>query len=243
MLCEMTVGSNADPDTESDAESDAESENETDAESEDETDAESEDEYYDDDDPFSLAFSPTGSQLAVGDKKATVSVYDTCTKELLASTTVEGERVSALAYSPNGQELGSRDIVRSIAWNPVVPLEFVTGCQDRSVRVWRISESSDGCGAVSVDLMWASNIGMLSASGMTLDGVIGLDVDSRKILKQRGAVGDVLTIEGDGAGDSPNDDGDSGDEEGPKGGPSSGSMLEKEKEEKDEEEYESEKRA
>ncbi|KAG0060525.1 WD_REPEATS_REGION domain-containing protein, partial [Linnemannia elongata] len=93
---------------------------------------------------------------------------------------------------------GFLDWVWDIAWNPNARNEFVTGCQDRSVRVWRILEDDDGGnGVVSVELVWGSNIGMLGAAGMKLDGVVGLDAGSRRLLKQRGAVGDILDVERD----------------------------------------------
>lgn len=93
---------------------------------------------------------------------------------------------------------GFLDWVWDIAWNPTARNEFVTGCQDRSVRVWRILEDDDGGnGVVSVELVWGSNIGMLGAAGMKLDGVVGLDAGGRRLLKQRGAVGDILDVERD----------------------------------------------
>ncbi|KAG0065722.1 hypothetical protein BGZ90_001685 [Linnemannia elongata] len=219
---------------------------------------EEDDSDSDSDDPFVLAFSPTRSQLAVGDWDGTVNVYDTQTRAVLTTTTLDDDAVYALAYSPNGQELaigieggilfwdlqskepgdklelnneyGVHPIVYSpcgewiasgdgewglqlcrrqssekntwrcvsviegflgkvdaIAWNPVVPLEFVTGCRDRSIRVWRISESNDG-GVVSVDMVWGSNVGVLGEFDMRIDDVIGLDAESRRLLIQRGAV-------------------------------------------------------
>ncbi|KAG0053587.1 hypothetical protein BGZ90_006187, partial [Linnemannia elongata] len=203
-------------------------------------------------DPFALAFSPTGSELAVGDPVGRVNIYDTKTRTRLITTKIVGVKVGALAFSPNGQELtiggedkiyfwnlqskkpghkqdiryshvgcmsyspcgkwiafgeeakssiqqcrhprGSLDLINSVDWNLVTPLEFVTYSKDRSVRVWRNLETKDGGGGgtVSVDLVWGSNIGMLGASGMRLEGVVGLDDTSRKLLKQRGAVGGVL---------------------------------------------------
>ena len=88
--------------------------------------------------------------------------------------------------------------IRAIDWNPVVQNEFVTGCQDRSVRVWRILDGDNGGnGSVSVELVWGSNICMLSAAGIKLDGVVGLDAGNRRLLIQRGAVGDFLAFERD----------------------------------------------
>ncbi|KAF9272696.1 hypothetical protein BGZ88_004495, partial [Linnemannia elongata] len=220
-------------------------------------------------------FTSTGIQLAVGFNYGMVNIYDTKSKELLTTTTIEGQVVFALTYSPNNQELaigctggvvafwdsrsdepaftlnietatvvcityspwkewlafgdkdmkvhlcrcrqlqsdsgdrepswcvvyvieGFLDWVSEIAWNPVVRNEFVTGCLDRSVRVWRILEGGvGGDGAVSVELVWGSNIGMLGAVGMRLDGVVGLDAGNMRLLKQRGAVGDILAFESD----------------------------------------------
>ncbi|KAG0046515.1 hypothetical protein BGZ89_005278 [Linnemannia elongata] len=225
--------------------------------------------------PFVLAFTSTGLRLAVGLSDGTVNIYNTQSKELLKTTTIEDKGVRALAYSPNNLELaigcydgvvvfwdpqseepghtlnfgitaahciayspwkdwlaiGGQDVgiqlcrrrqlqselsdmeaswcviyvvegfldwVCDIAWNSVVRNEFVTGCLDRSVRVWRILESDDGVdGSVSVELVWGSSIGMLSAVGMRLDGVVGLDAGSLKLLRQRGAVGDFSAFEKD----------------------------------------------
>ncbi|KAF9899729.1 hypothetical protein EC991_008413 [Linnemannia zychae] len=221
-----------------------------------------------------VTFSPTGSQVAVGDVNGAVNVYDTELRKLLVTMTLKGVQrralpsseelileVTALAYSPNGQEwaigvfcslffwdlqsekpgyrLGADllgifciayspcgnwiacgslksiqlchrqlsdkepwshvvavegfDIVTHIAWNPVIPLEFVAGGVDRSVRVWRISESNaGGGGAVSVDMIWSTNMGFLSAFGMVLEGVVGFDATSRNLLIQRGAIDNSL---------------------------------------------------
>ncbi|KAF9280009.1 hypothetical protein BGZ88_012426 [Linnemannia elongata] len=257
-------------DEEPDAESDVD---EPDAESEeDEPDAESEE---DEPSPMALTFTSTGLRLAVGFDDGTVKIYDTQSKELLTTTTTENKGVSALAYSPNDQELaigcfdgvavfwhpelevpgntlhfgtaavncithspwkdwltfggydmrvhlcqrhqsqsessdmealwcvvsvveGFLDWVWDVAWNPVVRNEFVTGCMDRSVRVWRILESDDGGdGSVSVELVWGSSIGMLGAVGMRLDGVVGLDAGNLKLLRQRGAIGEFSAFEKD----------------------------------------------
>ncbi|KAG0061625.1 hypothetical protein BGZ90_003471 [Linnemannia elongata] len=270
---EFDAVNSAQPDaTLDDDESDAESEDdESDAESEDdESDAESE---KDKPSPMALTFTSTTLLLAVGFGDGTVNIYDTQSEDLLMTTTIEDQGVSALAYSPNDQELaigctkgvvafwdleleepghtlnfgaaaalctryspwedwfalgaqydrvhlcrrdqsqsessdmeaswcvvyiveGFFDWVMDIAWNPVVRNEFVTGCRDRSVRVWRILEGDNGGdGSVTVELVWGTNIGMLGVAGMRLDGVVGLDTGNRRLLKQRGALGDILAIE------------------------------------------------
>ncbi|OAQ24744.1 WD40 repeat-like protein [Linnemannia elongata AG-77] len=215
-----------------------------------------------------INFSPTGLELAAGDVDGAVNIFDTQSRTLLRTTTLEVEAIDALAYSPSGQELaigannhlffwdlqseepelklevdpsGTGCIVYSpcgrwiacgsygntvqicrrhssgmgaecivavvdgflgrvtdIAWNPVEPLEFVTGSNDRSVRAWRISESNDSDGtAVSVDLIWGSDIGMLGTFGMIIEGVTGLGAVDQKLLLQRDAVDGTLTSEED----------------------------------------------
>ncbi|KAF9131778.1 U3 snoRNP protein, partial [Linnemannia schmuckeri] len=176
-----------------------------------------------------LAFSSTGNQLATSDLSCAVCLYDTQTRSLLKSISLEDMEVSTLAYSPNDQQLaigavnrtsihlwdfrsdgpvvklgldddatgamkyisfspcgdwvvsgytsdktvrlwhrrrfqsgisadvhdvgtwrsvlmtnGFFDTVIGIAWNPFKPFEFVTGSQDRSVRVWRLLDHGGG---------------------------------------------------------------------------------------------------
>ncbi|KAG0287164.1 hypothetical protein BGZ96_008882 [Linnemannia gamsii] len=163
-----------------------------------------------------LAYSPNGQELAIGNGEGAILFWDLQSKKHFALD-VNNMGISCIVYSPCARWIaiaeyvnttvhlcrrqsndtgawdhvtvveGSLDPIKSIAWNPVVPLEFVTGSRDRSVRVWRISESNDGS-AVTVDFVWGSNIGMLSASGMKLRGITGLDALNRKLLLRRGAV-------------------------------------------------------
>ncbi|KAF8946614.1 hypothetical protein BGZ47_011832 [Haplosporangium gracile] len=172
-----------------------------------------------------LAYSPNGQELAIG-ANGFLFFWDLQSKEPDLKLEVDPSGVGCIAYSPCGRWIacGSYDntvqlccrhssgigaervvavvdgflgFVSDIAWNPVEPLEFVTGSIDRSVRVWRISESNDSGGAVSVDLIWGSDIGMLCAFGMILVGVTGLDAVNRKLLLQRNAVDDTLSSEAD----------------------------------------------
>jgi hypothetical protein len=76
-------------------------------------------------------------------------------------------------------------------------LEYVAGCDDRTVHVWRTSEGDDGS-VLSVDNVWGSNIGILGALGMQLDGVVNLDSDNRRLLLQHGSINGFLTSERDG---------------------------------------------
>ncbi|KAK3827109.1 MAG: WD40-repeat-containing domain protein [Linnemannia elongata] len=138
-----------------------------------------------------ITYSPWKDWLAFGDEDMRVHL---CQRRQSQSESSDMETLWCVVHVVEG----FLDWVRDIAWNPVVRNEFVTGCQDRSVRVWRILEGEDGGdGSVSVELVWGSNIAMLGAVGMKLDGVVGLDAGSRRLLKQRGAVSDFLAFETD----------------------------------------------
>ncbi|KAK5799474.1 WD40-repeat-containing domain protein [Linnemannia elongata] len=139
----------------------------------------------------SITYSPWNDWLAFGDEEMRVYL---CGRRQSQSESSDMEALWCVVSVVEGFLGWTWDI----AWNPVIRNEFVTGCHDRSVRVWRILEGDDGGnGSVSVELVWGSNIGMLGAVGMRLDGVVGLDAGNRRLLKQRGAVGDILAFGSD----------------------------------------------
>jgi WD40 repeat protein len=75
--------------------------------------------------------------------------------------------------------------IQSIAWSPTSTFEFVTGCDDHSVRVWQLEESEGG---IHVRLEWGSNIEQLVALDLTAKDVTGLSDINRNLLEQRGAI-------------------------------------------------------
>ncbi|OAQ32687.1 WD40 repeat-like protein, partial [Linnemannia elongata AG-77] len=113
-------------------------------------------------DVYSVALSPNGQLFASSCKNGNIQLLNVRTG--VPDVKLEGhtDRVHSVAYSPCGKWIlsGSRDktarlwsgevdrwscvavvsgysgVVTSVAWNPVVPLEFVTGSDDGSVRVW-----------------------------------------------------------------------------------------------------------
>ncbi|KAK3830891.1 MAG: hypothetical protein JOS17DRAFT_817286 [Linnemannia elongata] len=85
--------------------------------------------------------------------------------------------------------------VTNVAWNPVVPMEFVTGSEDGSVRVWRISRADSG--DVLVHLHWGSHSGQLWATDLTFERAVGLSPISQRLLVQRGVVEEYLLSEDD----------------------------------------------
>ncbi|KAG0061519.1 hypothetical protein BGZ90_003551 [Linnemannia elongata] len=168
-----------------------------------------------------MDYSPDGQRLALGTSAFSILLWDLQSDK--PNVKLEGHTgvVYSVAYSSCGKWIlsGSRDKtarlwsgevdswscvavvsgfsepVTSVAWNPVVPMEFVTGSDDGSVRVWRISSAK--AGVISVRMHWGSHIGQLCAADLTFKGAIGLNPIYRKLLVQRGAIDNSLLPEGD----------------------------------------------
>ncbi|KAG0276647.1 hypothetical protein BGZ95_007260 [Linnemannia exigua] len=175
-----------------------------------------------------LAYSPDGQQIAIGVSSGTIYLwglmYEQPQEELHGHT----ERISCVAYSRCGKWIvsGSDDstvrlwrfreerwtraneiigffgAVQSVAWNPTRDLEFVTGCEDHSVRVWRISGTSGSSnnGNMCVSMVWGSNIGQLVVADVQFDYVKGLSAVNEQLLIQRDArrdTGSVFPQEGE----------------------------------------------
>ncbi|OAQ31265.1 WD40 repeat-like protein [Linnemannia elongata AG-77] len=170
---------------------------------------------------LSANYSPDGQRLVLGTGTSSILLWDLQSDK--ANINLEGhtDSVKCVVYSPCGKWIlsGSRDktvrlwsgevdswscvavingyseAVTSVAWNPVVPLEFVTGSEDGSVRLWRISGAE--AGNLSVRMQWGSHIGQLCAADLTFKGAVDLSPIYRKLLVQRGAINDSLLPEGD----------------------------------------------
>ncbi|OAQ28202.1 WD40 repeat-like protein [Linnemannia elongata AG-77] len=129
-----------------------------------------------------IAYSPCGEWIASGSGDKTVRLW----RRRRPSGDTEAWACVSTVH-------GYFDEVLDIAWSPTVPMEFVTGCRDGSVRVWRVS--SDGEDVV-VKLLWGTNLAVLHANGLALKGTIGLGSTEKKLLVQRGAIRDsFLTLE------------------------------------------------
>ncbi|OAQ32542.1 WD40 repeat-like protein [Linnemannia elongata AG-77] len=168
-----------------------------------------------------MDYSPDGHRLVLGTDASPVMIWDFQSYKIDVKLEGHTGAVICVAYSPCGNWIlsGSNDktfrlwsgevdnwycaavvsrcleAVTSVAWSPVVPMEFVTGSADGSVRVWRVL----GAGArdVSVRMQWGSHIGRLCAADLSFKGAVGLGPIYRKLLAQRGATGDSLLPEGD----------------------------------------------
>ncbi|OAQ32666.1 WD40 repeat-like protein [Linnemannia elongata AG-77] len=162
----------------------------------------------------SMDYSPDGQRLVLGTEASSVLIWDLRSDK--PDVILEGhtDEVNSVACSPCGKWIisGSRDktarlwsgevdswscvavvsecldAVTSVAWNPVVPMEFVTGSADGSVRVWQVSSTE--VGHLSIRMHWGSHIEQLCATDLTFKGAIGLSPIYRKLLIQRGAIGD-----------------------------------------------------
>ncbi|KAF9299266.1 hypothetical protein BGZ88_011481 [Linnemannia elongata] len=83
---------------------------------------------------------------------------------------------------------GFTHYVKDIFWRPN-NLEFATVSDEGSIRAWRVVESNNGSGRVSVELMWSNGPSSFAASGAILNDVVGLSAMNRRLLEQRSATG------------------------------------------------------
>jgi WD40 repeat protein len=127
-----------------------------------------------------IAYSPCGEWIASGSYDSTVRLW--C-KWRPSDDTESWSCVSTVH--------GYFGMVLDIAWSPTVPMEFVTGCLDESVRVWRVSSNGED---VVVKLLWGTNLAVLQAAGLVLKGTTGLGSTEQKLLVQCGAFDDSLSL-------------------------------------------------
>ncbi|KAF9542815.1 hypothetical protein EC957_001535 [Mortierella hygrophila] len=141
-----------------------------------------------------LSYSSCGGWLAVGAMNGVVYLWrNNYQQQPIESATAPAS--SSWSSSPLVIRV-FHGAVASIAWNPQgLPghnPEFVTGCEDNSVRVWRVIEEKnekevEGSGT-SVRMMWGSSSGRLVAGDANIQGAIGLAQVDKNLLLQRGAI-------------------------------------------------------
>ncbi|KAI1318890.1 hypothetical protein EDD11_005524 [Mortierella claussenii] len=156
----------------------------------------------------SVVYSPSGQQIASGSHDKTVRLWDVQSGVPDHILTGHTGGVTSVVYSPNGQQIaagsydntvrlwdvksgqcvvvkGCHGSIYSIAWNTAPHgTYFVTGCGDRSVRMWQVVED----GHYRVRLHWSSTHDSLAVSGASIQNVQGLSLMNKRLLKQRGAV-------------------------------------------------------
>jgi WD40 repeat protein len=161
------------------------------------------------------AFSPNDQQIAIGTKEGGIYLWD-LQSEVPCSKLGEHKGLVCFAYSPCGQwialggsskvvEIWRRrefseaeswskvhsisalfDFILKLAWNPVVPMEFVIGTWNGSIQVWRISIDNDG--NITDKMVWGPRRGILYAEGAIFTKAVGLCPIYQKLLVQRGAL-------------------------------------------------------
>jgi len=158
-----------------------------------------------------VAYSPLGGQVASGGEDGSLKLWDDGTGECLHTLAGHTKRVTNVVYSPKGDQIlsGSEDMtvrlwdvasgqcqaviqdfnaaVRSIAWSTALGANsFVTGCDDGSVRMWKVVEIDGVC---RVRVHWRPVDGVLNLTETSIQGVHGLSQLNKHLLSQRGAVG------------------------------------------------------
>ncbi len=160
---------------------------------------------------MSVAYSPSGEQIASCSSDNTVRLWDTQSGKHSYTLRGHAGTVMSMVYSPNGQQIAScsedntvrvwdatsgqcqakiqdfSGAVRSIAWKKATSADhyLVTGCDDHSVRVWRVYEVGKQLRAI---LCWASTQAVLAAADTSIQNVLKLSSMNAQLLKQRGAV-------------------------------------------------------
>ncbi len=78
--------------------------------------------------------------------------------------------------------------INSLAWEEISNGAYlITGCHDKSVRVWQVIEEE---GRYQVRLAWSTPQDRLILTDTAIQGIQGLSQVNKKLLKQGGAVGE-----------------------------------------------------
>jgi len=160
-----------------------------------------------------VVYSPHGDQLASTSDDETVRLWDVKAGEwYLLTLTGHSDFVLGIAYSANGKLLASGsadrtvrlwdvssgecravvenfpDKVNCVSWSTSSDLNYlVTGCEDGSVLKWQVHEEGD---QYRVQLQWTASNGTLTMAGASIEGARRLTILNKKLLKQRGAIGE-----------------------------------------------------
>ncbi len=161
---------------------------------------------------LNVMYSPNGQQIASGGASGIMLLWDVSSGELSHALYGHDASIMSAAYSPSGDQIASsgRDrtvrlwdvssgrclaVVRgfqgsisSLAWREISNRTYlVTGCGDKSIYTWQVIEKE---GRYQVRLAWSATDGGLTLSDANIQDAQGLSQMNKKLLKQRGAVGE-----------------------------------------------------
>ncbi len=116
----------------------------------------------------SVAYSPSGAQLASGSYDNTVRLWEVSSGQCL-------RKIESLVRG-----------IRSVAWQVLPEGEYLfTGSYDKLVCKWELKKEREG---YKVKLDWMSVHDELTVNDTLIEEVIGLSEENYKLLNQRGAV-------------------------------------------------------
>ncbi|KAK3810920.1 MAG: WD40-repeat-containing domain protein [Benniella sp.] len=165
---------------------------------------------------WSVAYSPKGDQIASGGYDGSVRIWDTAAMTCLWTLSGHTKYVNRIVYSYRGDLVVSAsndksvrvwDVtsgqcraviqdfqaeVSDIAWIEFHGLNYiVAACDDGVVGMWQVLMDGDHC---DVSLRWKTTNDKLDTRDVTIQDVLGLSQLNRKLLKQRGAVGEPADL-------------------------------------------------
>ncbi len=161
-----------------------------------------------------VAYSPSGDQIVSGSGDRTVRVWESQSGELRHTLIGHTWIVNSVAYSLNGDQIasggGDRTVrlwevasaqclrviqdfsepVDSLAWKMSRGKEHLLASSGKSVSQWEVKKEGSG---YKVVLYRISRQDVLTVTNTLIEGVQGLNAVNKRLLRQRGAVGEPFS--------------------------------------------------